>query len=331
MQGCHLPCSLYGCRRTYTKPEALASHLQDHHRIPAQSLPGKSFLCSTIGCEATFSSMQQLMDHMRHHHKPNCFFLCESCRAKLRSYRTLLKHLQTCAKVAKKAAKLEPGAGPDMGPSGVPLAPMDMELSGPLQAPGQPEQMEMQMQALPTLMPNSAALVHPNQHVQQPPTNGASLDPASSRPLSESMASLEPNLPQSVSSQPEGPYSPFPPSLSPIPPPPLPDLSQPEQQNQWPPRMGQPVLPASPPGSNAVWRKNQGQSFSCRILWEHTRGRYSCLQCGHCTPDRKEMTTHIESQHKSPKPNTDNDAVVNSHLQMNKNQSDSENSSYTQL
>uniref|UniRef100_W5KE78 Zinc finger protein 414 n=1 Tax=Astyanax mexicanus TaxID=7994 RepID=W5KE78_ASTMX len=257
MQGCHLPCSLYGCRRTYTKPEALASHLQDHHRIPAQSLPGKSFLCSTIGCEATFSSMQQLMDHMRHHHKPNCFFLCESCRAKLRSYRTLLKHLQTCAKVAKKAAKLEPGAGPDMGPSGVPLAPMDMELSGPLQAPGQPEQMEMQMQALPTLMPNSAALVHPNQHVQQPPTNGASQDPASSRPLSESMASLEPNLPQSVSGQPEGPYSPFPPSLSPIPPPPLPDLSQPEQQNQWPPRMGQPVLPASPPGSNAVWRKNQ--------------------------------------------------------------------------
>lgn len=55
---------------------------------------------------------------------------------------------------------------------------------------------------------------------------------------------------------------------------------------------------------NVNWSVNNffnlsGQSFNCRILWEHTRGRYSCLQCGHCTPDRGEMTAHIECQHKN--------------------------------
>lgn len=47
-------------------------------------------------------------------------------------------------------------------------------------------------------------------------------------------------------------------------------------------------------------RWSPGQSFSSRILWEHTRGRYSCLQCGHSTPTRQEMTAHIEGQHRSP-------------------------------
>ncbi|XP_036421242.1 zinc finger protein 414 [Colossoma macropomum] len=329
MEGCHLSCSFYGCKRTYTNSEALNGHLQDHHKIPAQSLPGKSFLCSTIGCEASFSNMQQLMDHGRHHHKPNYFFLCESCRAKLRSYRTLLKHLQTCAKVAKKATKVEPGAAPDVDPSGVPLVPVDMEHPEPLLSP---EQMEAQ----PSLLSNSAALPQPNQQVQQTP-NGSSLDPTSIRPPAESMAALEPAKTQNVSGQPDASYSPFPPSLSPVHPAVLPDPSQQEQQQQWTARIGQSSLasspPLSPPGSNAVWRKNQGQSFSSRILWEHTRGRYSCLQCGHCTPDRKEMTAHIDGQHRSPggKPNTDTDTVVGSPSPLVKISSDSENSSYTQL
>ncbi|KAL7849291.1 hypothetical protein SRHO_G00209140 [Serrasalmus rhombeus] len=252
MEGCHLSCTFYGCKRTYSNSEALNSHLQDHHKSPAQSLPGKSFLCSTIGCEASFSNMQQLMDHGRHHHKPNYFFLCESCRAKLRSYRTLLKHLQTCAKVAKKASKVEPGAAPDLDPSGVPLAPVDMELSGPLLAP---EQMEAQ----PSLLSNSAALSQPNQQVQQTP-NGSSLDPISIRPPADSMAASEPAKTQNMSGQLDASYSPFPPSLSPVHPAVLPDPSQQEQQ-QWSARIGQSSLasspPHSPPGSNAVWRKNQ--------------------------------------------------------------------------
>ena len=55
-----------------------------------------------------------------------------------------------------------------------------------------------------------------------------------------------------------------------------------------------------------------GQSFNGRILWKHTRGRYSCVQCGHATPNRKEMTAHIKGQHKSPaaKPGNDTDTTV---------------------
>ncbi|XP_066534134.1 zinc finger protein 414 [Hoplias malabaricus] len=322
MQGCQMSCSFYGCKRTYTNQEAYNNHLQDHHKNPAQSLPGKSFLCSTIGCDASFSNMQQLMDHSRHHHKPNYFFQCEGCRAKLRSYRTLLKHLQTCAKVAKKTQPMAPA----LDPSGLPLASAVTEPSGPLMTPEQ-------MEARPAMLPNSAAVPQANQQLQQSPANSSPLEHSSSMSQQEAMSALEPPKTQNIS---DASFSPFPPSLSPVHTSVLPDLSQPELQ-QWSPRIGQSSLTSSPthspPGSNAVWRKNQGQSFSCRILWEHTRGRYSCLQCGHCTPDRKEMTTHIEVQHRSPgaRSSSDTDAVVGSPLPLMKNSSDSDSSSYTQL
>uniref|UniRef100_A0A674MSS5 Zinc finger protein 414 n=1 Tax=Takifugu rubripes TaxID=31033 RepID=A0A674MSS5_TAKRU len=61
--------------------------------------PGKVLLCSTAGCSGSFPNMKKLMEHMRQHHKPNIYFLCESCRTKLRSYRGLLTHLHTCSKV----------------------------------------------------------------------------------------------------------------------------------------------------------------------------------------------------------------------------------------
>ncbi|XP_017346821.1 zinc finger protein 414 isoform X1 [Ictalurus punctatus] len=322
MEGCHFSCSFYNCKRTYNHPDALNTHLKDHHKIPAQSLPGKSFLCSTIGCDGSFSSMQQLMDHMRHHHKPNYFFLCESCRAKLRSYRTLLKHLQTCAKVAKsKAARVEGGPAPDSAFPGADFDPAGSSTGDDSQ----------QMDSDPSLPPQ--ALFHT-----------ASSDQASSTPLVESAAAFEAVRPQN---QPDAPYSPFPPSLSPAP--------DPEPQRS--PRPG-PVgivtsLPQTTPGSNAVWRKNQAdlpapilhrwnspqalsreevQSFNSRILWEHTRGRYSCLQCGYSTPERKEMTAHIEGQHRSPGAKTnDADAAVGSPSSLVKTSTNSENMNYTQL
>ncbi|KAK1786293.1 hypothetical protein P4O66_017994 [Electrophorus voltai] len=326
MEGCHLSCSFYGCKRTYTNSESLNSHIKDHHKIPAQSLPGKVFLCSTIGCEGSFSNMQQLMDHMRHHHKPNYFFLCESCKAKLRSYRTLLKHLQTCAKVAKtKAIKTEAA---DTDPSGVSLATVDLEPYGPLLTTDESQQMESE----PSLPLNSAP--RPS---QQAAASTVLTDSTSMAFPAEVVAANA----QRVPGQADAAYSPFPPRLSPVPPASLPEPVQLEQQQpllpQWSIRIGPSSLPSSPPhtppGSNAVWRKNQGQSFSSRILWEHTRGRYSCLQCGHCTPDRKEMTAHIEGQHKSPggKAISDTDAVVGSPSALNKTPLDSESLNYTQL
>ncbi|XP_055058348.2 zinc finger protein 414 [Misgurnus anguillicaudatus] len=322
MEGCQMSCSFYGCKRTYNSPEALNNHLQDHHnKNTAQSLTGKVFLCSQIGCDGSFSNMQQLMEHMRHHYKPNNFFLCESCRAKLRSYRTLLKHLQTCAKVAKnKAAKIETGTAPDADPTGDPLTSSDMETSGSFLASNTLEDME----SMPTLLtePPANILV-----TQQSPENDALTNPA---PLL-----LNPASTQNPPSESELPYNSLPPTLSPVNPAYLSDSGHQQQRS---PRSGPPILSSSlllpsSPGSNAVWRKNQGQSINCRILWEHTRGRYTCLQCGYCAQDRGEMTAHIEVQHKNPggKVNNDPDTEVGNSSLLAKASVHSENSTYTQL
>lgn len=154
---------------------------------------------------------------------------CESCRAKLRSYRTLLKHLQTCAKVAKsKTVKVEGAPAPD------PAFP-DSDPAGSFPAVAEPQQME------------SDASLPP-----RAPYHMTSSEQVSSAPPAESAAAaaFEPGKPQN---HPEAPYSPFPPSLSPAP--------DPEPHRS--PRVG-PVgmvtsSPHTPPGSNAVWRKNQGR------------------------------------------------------------------------
>lgn len=44
-----------------------------------------------------------------------------------------------------------------------------------------------------------------------------------------------------------------------------------------------------------------GLAASSRILWEHTRGRYSCMQCTFSTPSRPTMTLHLED-HRSIAP-----------------------------
>ncbi|XP_052471153.1 zinc finger protein 414 isoform X1 [Carassius gibelio] len=331
MEGCRMTCTFYGCKRTYNSPEALNNHLQDHQKNTDKSLPGKTFLCSHIGCDGSFSNMQQLMEHMRHHYKPNNFFLCESCRAKLRSYRTLLKHLQTCAKVAKnKAVKVETGTAPDADPTNVPPISSDLDSSGPLLGPDVPEDMES-MPSLPTNPTPENMTV-----TQQPPEKHAFANPTPAEPATLPLDTINPASTETLPCQPESPYSSFPPTLSPVNPAFQADVGL--QQQQRSPRSGPPSLTASPPlpsppGSNAVWRKNQGQSFNCRILWEHTRGRYSCLQCGHCTPDRGEMTAHIEAQHKNPggKVNSDHDTEMGSASLLAKTSLHSENSTYTQL
>nr|KAF6482729.1 zinc finger protein 414 [Molossus molossus] len=80
-----------------------------------------------------------------------------------------------------------------------------------------------------------------------------------------------------------------------------------------PPRL-RPFLaaaPGLPASSAAIWRKSQGAGGSprrpqggsdapsghaapSRILWEHTRGRYSCMQCAFSTASRPAMTLHLE-------------------------------------
>ncbi|XP_055738428.1 zinc finger protein 414 isoform X2 [Salvelinus fontinalis] len=307
-QGQRMPCTLYGCYRVYTDTDSLAKHIKDHqNHVPTQSLPGKVFLCSSIGCSGSFPSMQHLMEHMRQHHKPNTYFLCQSCRSKLRSYRALLKHLHTCAKVAKSKAKageqaeVKPDPDPD---AAVPMA-TDQE------TPQQQEPMELEPSHP---VPGSTGSDHlsalaPSPY--QPPADGSLLGldlnsallPGAFSIQEGGDGGLSATQPPSLTDQlPEGSYGSFSQYLqSPL------DVSGPEQQQQRPPRPVPSALPSSPPpqtsappGSNARWRKNQGQSFNGRILWKHTRGRYSCVQCGHSTPNRKEMTAHIKGKHKSP-------------------------------
>lgn len=45
-----------------------------------------------------------------------------------------------------------------------------------------------------------------------------------------------------------------------------------------------------------------GHSSNSRIVWEHTRGRYTCMQCHYSTASREEMTLHIEEHRKNPAP-----------------------------
>ncbi|NWY61415.1 ZN414 protein, partial [Chionis minor] len=43
-------------------------------------------------------------------------------------------------------------------------------------------------------------------------------------------------------------------------------------------------------------------SSNSRIVWEHTRGRYTCMQCPYSTASREEMTLHIEDHRKNTPP-----------------------------
>lgn len=45
-----------------------------------------------------------------------------------------------------------------------------------------------------------------------------------------------------------------------------------------------------------------GHASNSRIVWEHTRGRYTCMQCPYSTASREEMTLHIEDHRKNLPP-----------------------------
>ncbi|XP_023281306.1 zinc finger protein 414 [Seriola lalandi dorsalis] len=294
-------CPLHGCKRVYSDTSALESHIKDHE-IPAQSLPGKTLLCSTTGCSGSFPNMQKLMEHMRHHHKPNIYFLCESCRTKLRSYRGLLTHLHTCSKVPRgKTKTTEPTPPQPAAVTNQNTTSMPMDQTPPqLDSVSKPQQ-------LPSQIPNKdgsfpAAVPQPDSAV--PPL----LAPPFLSHQETSPTLLTEGVPQPLL---RNGTSNLPPSLNLDVPSAAPDPSDAQGQTQTQTRSPEPVQPApvsapqSPPGSSAVWKKNQGMTCNRRILWEHTKGRYTCVQCGHTVTNRKEMTQHINSQHSGNKPAED--------------------------
>ncbi|KAJ8270451.1 hypothetical protein GJAV_G00114840 [Gymnothorax javanicus] len=270
-QGTHLPCSFYGCKQTFSNMHTLSSHIESH-QIPALSLPGKAFHCSSIGCNGTFPSMQHLMEHMRHHYKPNHYFLCESCRAKLRSYRALFKHLHTCAKVAKsKAAKEEMTSPAIMSATEAYESTLAYDSMAPVdtQTPMKEEPMELEpastitdssptnpvppltsLQAAVDSLPKEAPLALP----ASPSSALAQASPPALSPLSPGLFSPTATSVFPVETVQSG--GAFPSSTIPSPPP---ASSSPPIPGQRPSRPVAPVSPApsTPPGSNAVWKKNQ--------------------------------------------------------------------------
>ncbi|XP_030365197.1 zinc finger protein 414-like isoform X2 [Strigops habroptila] len=307
--GKHYQCSSYGCKLAFPSMQELMDHLKVHYR-PTQSLEGKTFQCPTLGCTETFPSMQDLMAHMKVHYKPNRYFKCENCMLRFRTHRSLFKHLHVCSDSASsptpppKADKPLPPATsalekdpPAKPPEGLPklpsvIRPLEKEAIVPgadtAPVPSSLPELPGSLEALPLVSPAP----HPF----------PLLEPGLFGPSSLTRFSGPP--PSSV----PGPF------LSYVHPSPY-SLPQPAAQHRL-----RPYVPGhGPPISNAVWKKSQGVSVSpllpcfgsgvtpghssnSRIVWEHTRGRYTCMQCPYSSASREEMTLHIEDHRKNPPP-----------------------------
>uniref|UniRef100_A0A8C6ZNT2 Zinc finger protein 414 n=1 Tax=Nothoprocta perdicaria TaxID=30464 RepID=A0A8C6ZNT2_NOTPE len=263
--GKHYQCSSYGCKLAFHSMQELMDHLKVHYR-PTQSLEGKTFHCPTLGCSETFPSMQDLMSHMKVHYKPNRYFKCENCLLRFRTHRSLFKHLHVCSDSASKA----------MLPGTDTAAAAAAGLHGSLEA-----------------APLVSPATHPFPLLEPNPFGPSSLTRFSGPPHSSG----------------PGPFVSYvhPSSYS------LPQASLQHRLRPYVPGQGLPV-------SNAVWKKSQGETMAgcaspprpgrvlaghasnSRIVWEHTRGRYTCTQCPYSTASRDEMTLHIEEHRKNPPP-----------------------------
>ena len=218
------------------------------------------------------------MEHMRHHHKPNIFFLwvdfppffvdivkmvsimwccilfwrCESCRTKLRSYRGLLTHLHTCSKMPRgKTKSTEPMAPPTTAVTNPNITPMLMDQNPPLlDSVSTPQELSLQILNPEGSFP--AAVPVPDS--AEPPLLGP---PFLSNP-EISPPQLAPQQVTEVAPQPQLKKVAVPHSLNIVGPSAAPDLADNQGQHQTQTRSPG-SAPHSPPGSSAVWKKNQGE------------------------------------------------------------------------
>lgn len=277
-----MSCPLYGCKRAYADANDLASHIKDHE-LPTESLPGKSMLCSITGCGGSFSNMQKLMEHMRHHHKPNIYFLCESCHAKLRSYRGLLVHLRTCAKAARP--KPNPTPSPSTpSPSTAPPVPMDVDPVQPIAAPKQEPLDSPPPPQLPPMRPVSLppSLLSLNQDLSPPDLMQQIIDSTVSALFAKNKEQYSPT------SKPEAQIGQ--------------SANEGQAQQKSPKTPETSGQPKSMPQITNTYKSEQGSTPEKRIQWQHTRGRYTCVQCGHTVTNRKDMAEHSTVHSDSPTP-----------------------------
>eukprot|EP00079_Xenopus_tropicalis_P014485 XP_004911056.1 PREDICTED: zinc finger protein 414 isoform X2 [Xenopus tropicalis] len=273
-------CSSYGCNRLFFNMQDLISHVSVHYK-PTESLADKRFSCSMPGCTEELASMQDLMNHLKVHYKPNRYFKCENCMQHFRTHRSLFKHLHVCSNPAAQAIQ----------------NPQPQSSSTDSKPETQPQPTQNQTSVI-QCVKNEAPI--------------PASDVPSTSSLIPSTSSLSEDLHQSMSTLVSQTSSPFPlldpsmfagrissPSSSSVAGSYLPYLHPSayalSQVSRLRPLLGNQGLPVS----NAVWKKNQGHSTNSRILWEHTRDSYNCMQCTFSTASRDQMTKHIEELHKT--------------------------------
>ncbi|KAK2541984.1 Znf414 [Columba livia] len=225
---------------------------------------GKHYQCSSYGCKLAFPSMQELMDHLKVHYRPT-----QSLEGKTFQCPTL-GCTETFPSMQDLMAHMKVHYKPNRYFKKKPSSPA---WTLPPAAPA----------ALPTSLPELPSSLEAMPLVSPAPHSFPLLEPGLFGPSSLTRFSGPP--PSSV----PGPFLPY------VHPSPY-GLPQPLAQHRL-----RPYMPGhGPPVSNAVWKKSQGHSSNSRIVWEHTRGRYTCMQCPYSTASREEMTLHIEDHRKNP-------------------------------
>ncbi|KAM8939282.1 zinc finger protein 414 [Pelodytes ibericus] len=278
-------CSAYGCNRTFLKMQELISHVSVHYK-PTESLNGKQFLCSVSACGQALDSMQDLMSHLKVHYKPNRYFKCENCMQHFRTHRSLFKHLHVCIDNSLNPTTMNVQPPPPSVDSNTPALTLE---------PMKQHQSVIRCIKKETQAPVSAVELPATSSMAPLSQFSDDLRPSMSSVVSNPFAHLDPSLfggqfPGPTQSSVAGSYLPFlHPSAYNIP-----------GSSSVPQRLRTYLGSQSPPVSNAVWKKNQGHSTNSRILWEHTRDSYNCMQCSFSATSRDQMTKHIEELHKNP-------------------------------
>uniref|UniRef100_A0A8B9TLH2 Zinc finger protein 414 n=1 Tax=Anas platyrhynchos TaxID=8839 RepID=A0A8B9TLH2_ANAPL len=255
------------------------------------------YACSSYGCKLAFPSMQELMDHLKVHYRPTQSlegktFQCPTlgCMETFPSMQDLMAHMkvhykpnryfkcENCLLRFRTHRSLFKHLHVCSDRAGSPAPPQKAEKPVPL--PELPSSLEAMPLVSPA--PHPFPLLEPNLFGPSSLTRFSG-PPPSSVPF---LSYVHPS-----------PYG--------LPPPP----AQPRLR---------PFVPShGPPVSNAIWKKSQGEggerplggcdvpqrhASNSRIVWEHTRGRYTCMQCPYSTASREEMTLHIEDHRKNLPP-----------------------------
>ncbi|XP_043946545.1 zinc finger protein 414 [Protopterus annectens] len=292
-------CSAFRCKLSFPSMQALVDHLKTHYR-PTQSLDGKTFQCSNLGCKQSFSSMQDLMNHAAVHYKPNRYFKCENCMVRFRTHRSLFKHLHVCSDVSNstlpdKIEKNVPASLSNAADDSEEKLPISEEMPKLQRITSQDEKDEISSAGMDSVSTKRLSETTSLQEgissldkfsltvVSGATENFPVLDSSLFGPPALTRISGQPNtsMTEPLLSYAQSPFS-------------VPQTAAVQQRLK-------PYLPNQDlPISNAVWKKNQGHSTNSRILWEHTRDQYKCMQCPCITASREEMTVHIEEHRKNP-------------------------------